>query len=95
MAGAFLPEQATPGNEPVSLQWRPTEIGGDIIDDDFVAQDGEARIGRVHTAETRFLGRAWAWFAWFPVMPHSGHEPSRREAMMAVEDRYSAWRAKR
>lgn len=80
----------TPGNQPVELVWRAT---WEDKNDDFVAFDRGADVGRIYSNSTMADGHFWSWFAWVPGAPNSGKEPSRREAMLAIEERYNAWRA--
>lgn len=80
----------TPGSQPVTLAWRTTRPDKEQV---YVGLDAKAEVGRVHGSGTAY-GHLWQWFGWFPPFPNSGREPSRREAFLALEARYNAWRAK-
>ncbi|MCF6112020.1 hypothetical protein L2331_19285 [Mesorhizobium muleiense] len=69
------------------IGWRKTF---DEAENDFSAYDGETYIGRVYLVAPGYHDPHWGWFtAWGG--PHgSGKSPSRREAMLAIEEAYAA-----
>lgn len=76
------------------IEWRETWPERDLAieKEDYIAAFEGDDIGRVYQTFTGSRGNFWMWFAWFDVLPHSGTADSRREAMLAIEERFEEWR---
>lgn len=74
-----------------------TEIGWrqsfEDAENDFSAYDGEIYIGRVYLVALGFRESHWGWFAAWGGPHGQGNAPSRREAMLALEEAYAARRS--
>lgn len=76
----------------LDIKWRETWPRGELAhdDEDYVAVCNGELIGRVYRTFLGSRGYYWQWFAWYPIMPHSGSTSSRREALLAIEEQYEA-----
>ena len=84
----------SPGRDPVELEW--TKTWPDELDlEDYVAIDNGVRIGRVYrlTGAPEWNPDRWFWGGSWPR--GDGRAPSRREAMLALEEAYQRFRATR
>lgn len=68
--------------------WR--ETWPDEGEEDYTATDGSFRVGRIY--QNPAVNREhWMFFSWFGSNI-TGTAHSRREAMLATEELYEAWR---
>lgn len=72
------------------IRYRPT-WEDDIAGYDFVALDGNKRIGRIEMSPSGGKDVRWSWGSQFPGLPNVGYHPSMREAMLELEARYAAY----
>lgn len=68
----------------MEIGWRKTDLGDN--ENDYVGYDGDQYVGRVYLVTTSGTEPFWGWFP--GKGGGSGKAPSRREAMMAVEERW-------